>query len=105
MPQPRSNTGHRPDRSSRLVRSRKAGAETSEEAAAKALTLQFLDFIADGRTYGETMEAWRSTCPRMPIWEDAVRHGLVRVENGGAMNSSRIVLTARGTALLGRSKA
>jgi hypothetical protein len=81
-----------------------ANAQASEKAAAAALTLQFLDFIADGRTYGETMEAWRSTCPRMPIWEDAVRDGLVRVENGGAMKSSRIVLTARGRAWLGRNK-
>src|ERR1700731_5506480 len=70
-----------------------------------ALTLQFLAFVADGeRTYGETMEAWRSTCPRMSIWEDAVRDGLVRIENGGAMESSRIVLTARGRARLGRNK-
>jgi hypothetical protein len=81
----------------------KTSAETSEQAAAAALTLQFLDYIADGRTYGETMEAWRSTCPRMPIWEDAVRDGLVRIENGGAMNSARIVLTARGVARLGRA--
>jgi hypothetical protein len=50
------------------------------------------------------MEAWRSTCPRMPIWEDAVRNGLVRIENGGAMKSSRIVLTARGRARLGQNK-
>jgi hypothetical protein len=83
---------------------RKTGAETSEEAARAALTLQFLNFIADGRTYGETMEAWRSTCPRMPIWEDAVHHGLVRIENGGAMNSSRIVLTSRGTERLRQNK-
>ena len=46
------------------------------------------------------MEAWHSTCPRMPIWEDAVRDGLVRIENGGAMKSSRVVLTARGKARL-----
>ncbi len=105
MPQPRSSVGRRPDRGSQVATPRKTSAETPEEAAAAALTLQFLDFIADGRTYGETMEAWRSTCPRMPIWEDAVRHGLVRVENGGAMNLSRIVLTARGTARLGRNKA
>src|SRR5215468_10743408 len=103
MPQPRSSVSRHPDRGSRLVRSRKTGAETSEEAAAAALTLQFLHFIADGRTYGETMEAWRSTCPRMPIWEDAVRDGLVRIEYGGAMNSARIVLTARGVARLGRA--
>jgi hypothetical protein len=78
--------------------------EESEKAAAAALTLQFLSFVADGRTYGETMEAWRSTCPRMPIWEDAVRDGLVRMENDGAMRSSRIVLTSRGKARLGRSE-
>ena len=104
MPQPRSSISRRPRRSSQLVRPRKTNAGTSEEAAAAALTLQFLDFIADGRTYGETMEAWRSTCPRMPIWEDAVRQGLVRIENGGAMNASRIVLTARGTARLRQNK-
>ena len=80
-------------------------AETSEKAAAAALTLQFLAFIAGGaRTYGETMEAWRSTCPRMPIWEDAVRDGLVRIEKGGAMKSSRIVLTALGKARLGGNR-
>src|SRR5262245_10742996 len=105
MPLPRSSVSRRVNRGSRVVRPRKTSSETSEEAAAAALTLQFLDFIADGRTYGETMEAWRSTCPRMPIWEDAVRRGLVRIENGGAMNSSRIVLTERGTARLGRDKA
>jgi len=82
-----------------------SSAQASERAAAAALTLQFLDFVADGRAYGETMEAWRSTCPRMPIWEDAVRDGLVRIENCGVMKSSRIVLTARGRAQLGRNRA
>jgi len=87
------------------MRAEAPSAETSEKAAAAALTLQFLAFVADGRSYGETMEAWRSTCPRMPIWEDAVRDGLVRIENVGAMNSSRVVLTARGKARLGRNGA
>lgn len=102
MPRARSSDGgrHRPGSG---VGPRTINAETSEKAAA-ALTLQFLDFVADGRTYEETMEAWRSTCPRMPIWEDAVRDGLVRIENGGAMKSSRIVLTARGKARLGRNQ-
>ncbi len=104
MPQASLSAGRRQNRGSGLIKPRKMSAETSEEAAAAALTLQFLDFIADGRTYGETMEAWRSTCPRMPIWEDAVRDGLVRMENGGAMKSSRIVLTARGKARLGGNK-
>jgi hypothetical protein len=70
---------------------------------AAALTLQFLAFIGGGRSYGETMEAWRSTCPRMSIWEDAVRDGLVRIQNGGAMAASRVVVTQRGQARLDRA--
>lgn len=34
------------------------------------------------RTYQETMSAWRTSCPRLPIWEDAVDLGLVRVDTG-----------------------
>jgi len=36
---------------------------------------------------GETMEAWRTTCPRLTIWEDAVSDGLVTVD--GAETSNR----------------
>ena len=69
--------------------------------ASTALTLQFLAWINDSpRTYGEAMEAWRSTCPHLSIWEDAVCEGLVRLENGGAMKSSRVVLTPAGRARL-----
>ena len=103
MRQPRSSVGRRRDLDLDVRKPRAPSAETSEKAAAAALTLQFLRFVAEDRTYGETMEAWRSTCPRMPIWEDAVRDGLVRVENGGAMKSSRIVLTKLGKARLGRN--
>ena len=86
------------------MKTRAPSPEDSEQTAAAALTLQFLAFVADAeRTYAETMEAWRSTCPRMPIWEDAVRDGLVQIQNGGAMKSSRIVLTMRGRVRLGRN--
>jgi hypothetical protein len=104
MHQQRPSVARRRDRDSDAGKPRKTSAETSESAAVAALTLQFLGFVADGRTYGETMEAWRSACPRMPIWEDAVRDGLVRIENGGAMKSARIVLTSRGRARLGQNK-
>ena len=29
------------------------------------------------RTYQETMEVWRTSCPRLPIWEDATERGFV----------------------------
>jgi hypothetical protein len=70
-----------------------------------ALSLQLLTWISDRpRTYGETIEAWHTTCPRMPVWEDAVSAGLVRIEGSGTMRERSVTLTARGRALLtGRS--
>lgn len=66
-----------------------------------ALTLQFLDFVAARpRTYRETMEAWRTSCPRLSIWEDAVRDDLVRLvcAPGEPTDRAAVVLTAAGAA-------
>jgi hypothetical protein len=42
------------------------------------LTLDLLRWLAaEPRTYAETMEAWRTSCPRLTIWEDAVGAGYV----------------------------
>jgi D-3-phosphoglycerate dehydrogenase len=39
------------------------------------------------RTYQEVMGAWRTSCPRLPVWEDATEHGLVEtlLSNGRLM--------------------
>jgi hypothetical protein len=66
-------------------------------------TLQFLAWVAEGRrSYAEAMEAWRSTCPRLSAWEDALGDGLIRLENAGAgpAGQCKVVLTARGRAAL-----
>jgi molybdenum-dependent DNA-binding transcriptional regulator ModE len=66
-----------------------------------ALTLQFLTWIAAAsRSYGDVMEAWRTTCPRMTVWEDAVSERLVAIEHGRSMKEGKVKLTARGRALL-----
>ena len=45
------------------------------------LMLQFLRWVAERpRTYADVMEAWRTSCPRMSIWEDAQADGLVQIE-------------------------
>jgi hypothetical protein len=49
------------------------------------------------------MEAWRTSCPRMPIWEDAVSEGLIEVNGSGAMRDRRVTLSARGQTLLKHS--
>lgn len=67
----------------------------------RLLTLQFLDWVAlRPRTYAEAMDAWRTSCPRLPAWEDAVDAGLVVVEAapGQAMGQAAVRLTARGQA-------
>ena len=61
----------------------------------EALTRDLLAWIATTpRTYRETMDAWRTSCPRLSIWEDAVGDRLVRVRN------SHVELTPRGEAAL-----
>ena len=66
-------------------------------ATATAPTLQLLEWITERpRTYPETIDAWKSSCPRLTIWEDAVSDCLVRVERG------RVRLTGAGAELLGQ---
>lgn len=44
----------------------------------KALVLDLVEWVAkQPRPYAEVMDAWRTSCPRLPIWEDAVDHGLL----------------------------
>ena len=48
----------------------------------EVLILDLLEWLALGdRAYEETMNAWRTSCPRLPVWEDATDHGLVSVED------------------------
>ncbi len=35
------------------------------------------------RPYPEVMAAWRTSCPRLPVWEDAVDRGLVSCATRG----------------------
>jgi hypothetical protein len=68
-----------------------------------ALTLQLLEWLSSHpRTYAETMEAWRSTCPRLTIWEDALSELLVQVESGDVERENQVTLSERGRAILDR---
>ena len=42
------------------------------------LILDLLEWIGPGqRPYAETLEAWRTSCPRLPVWEDATDQGFI----------------------------
>jgi hypothetical protein len=61
-----------------------------------ALVLDLLAWIGtDGRPYAEVMEAWRTSCPRLPVWEEANLRGLI--EQGSRPGVGRWVsLSAEG---------
>ncbi len=64
------------------------------------LTLQFLAWLAERpRSYAETMEAWRTSCPRLSVWEDATIAGLVRLVPGEGKRAT-VALTEAGAATL-----
>jgi len=76
-------------------------AEGEVPPAVSLLTVQFLHWLADRpRSYAEVMEAWRSTCPRLSVWEDAFGAGLVRYDGGP---SRTVSLTPEGRAALERN--
>jgi len=67
------------------------------------LLLQFLAWVAARpRGYAETMAAWRTSCPRLQVWEDATAEGLVRLDagTGATQGETRVALTAAGRAAL-----
>ena len=42
------------------------------------LLLDMLEWIgSEARPYAEVMEAWRTSCPRLPVWEEANERGFV----------------------------
>ena len=46
-----------------------------------ALIIDLVEWVArEPRSYAELMDAWRTSCPRLTVWEDAVDEGLVRRE-------------------------
>jgi hypothetical protein len=55
------------------------------------LILDLLEWIGpDPRPYNEVIEAWRTSCPRLPVWEDANDRGFVarhRAPGRGALVS------------------
>ena len=43
------------------------------------LISDLLSWLAAGpKPYAEVMEAWRTSCPRLPIWEEALSAGLIK---------------------------
>jgi hypothetical protein len=54
------------------------------------LTVDFLAWLAPApRPYAEVMEAWRTSCPRLTVWEDVLEAGFVARRRLGRRRRSR----------------
>ena len=74
--------------------------EAYDRGVTTSSTLNLLEWVAARpRTYGEAIEAWRTSCPRLSVWDDAMIDGLIRTNrrNGAAPT---VELTGAGRALL-----
>jgi hypothetical protein len=48
----------------------------------EALVLDLLEWIGpQAREYSEVMEAWRTSCPRLTVWEDANERGFIETRS------------------------
>ena len=73
------------------------------DSSVETLILDLLEWInREERTYAEVMDAWRTSCPRFPIWEEASDRGLV---TRTVCDKRRIVrVTSVGVTLLEKSR-
>ncbi|KRP89820.1 hypothetical protein ACVMIH_004458 [Bradyrhizobium sp. USDA 4503] len=64
-----------------------------------ALVLDLVEWVARGpRRYTEVLEVWRTSCPRLTIWEDAVDRGYVA--RRPSVEGMRVTVTETGETFL-----
>ena len=74
--------------------------ETELDPRVEALVHDLVEWMAAGpRPYAEVMEAWRTSCPRLAVWEEAVDRGLV-IREATPRNGVMVRITERGQHLL-----
>ena len=94
------------ERSAHVDAARVTGPMPPAATPVSTLTRDFLAWVAyQPRSYAVAMEAWRTSCPRFTIWEDALGDDLIRIESvdGPTRRETQVLLTARGRAVLDAS--
>jgi hypothetical protein len=67
------------------------------------LILDLLEWVANrDRSYEEVMDAWRTSCPRLPVWEEANDRGLIATER--LQGRSLVRVTPAGLSLLRQTR-
>ncbi len=64
------------------------------------LILDLLEWLhKQPRAYSEVMAAWRTSCPRLPVWEDAVDGGYL-IRSQASDGTAMVSVTSAGCRLL-----
>jgi len=75
----------------------------SESPTVDALVLDLLEWIGPApRRYAEVIDAWRTSCPRLPVWEEANAAGYLMHDRRDG--ESVVALSAKGRAHLVASR-
>ena len=65
----------------------------------EALIADLLEYVVrNERTYAEVIETWHTSCPKLPVWEEANDRGLLT--RGRANGHAVVQITAAGAAFL-----
>lgn len=71
----------------------------------ESLILDLIEWIgAEPRPYAEVLGAWRTSCPRLPVWEDALDRGFI-ARRSSSGRASLVVVTPLGSAHLREHRA
>jgi D-3-phosphoglycerate dehydrogenase len=69
-----------------------------------ALILDLLEWIGPrARPYAEVIDAWRTSCPRLPVWEEATDRGLLERTHGQG-RELLVSVTASGREFLAKNR-
>ncbi|MBK6007284.1 3-phosphoglycerate dehydrogenase [Ramlibacter ginsenosidimutans] len=63
------------------------------------LVADLVAWIGSGRPYLEVMDAWKTSCPRLPVWEEANARGLL-ARSRDRSGTEWVHLTPAGESLL-----
>jgi hypothetical protein len=66
----------------------------------ESLIVDLLEWIGtESRPYSEVLDAWRTSCPRLPVWEDANDRGFI-AQHYDNPQGARVSVTSAGQAFL-----
>ncbi len=72
----------------------------TQNSVVDSLLFDLVEWVGkEPRTYRQVMDAWRTSCPRLTVWEEAVDRGLLARKDEG------VVVTQAGRSFLNRRTA